>query len=452
MPYISLTEPEIREMLARIGVSTVDDLFAPIPEKARCRGDLALPAAVSELEIGRELTQAAADTTTLDGMNSFLGAGAYDHFIPSVIDHLAGRTEFYTAYTPYQPEASQGMLTAIFEYQSMIAALTGMEVSNASLYDGASGLAEAVMMAVSIKRRCKKVVVSGAVHPEYLETVRTYLANLDAELVVVAPENGVTDAAALAAAVDRDTACVAFQNPNFFGNLEDVVALARAAREQGALVIASVDPISLGVLAPPGEYDADICVGEGQGLGGELFFGGPYFGFFASKQEYIRRMPGRVVGETTDGQGRRGYVLTFQTREQHIRRAKATSNICTNQGIIALRGAMYLATLGPQGIREVAELCLSKSHYAAERLAALPGYRLAFDVPFFKEFVLECPKPATEIACDVRPDGIQPGVPLSRWFPEMENHLLVAVTEKKSREEIDALVDALGRAANGGER
>ncbi len=452
MPYISLTEPEIREMLARIGVSTIDDLFAPIPEEARYRGDLALPAAVSELEISRELTEAAAGTTTLDGMNSFLGAGAYDHFIPSVIDHLAGRTEFYTAYTPYQPEASQGMLTAIFEYQSMIAALTGMEVSNASLYDGASGLAEAVIMAVSIKRRRKKVVVSGAVHPEYLETVRTYLTNLDVELVVVAPQGGVTDAAALAAAVDQDTACVAFQHPNFFGNLEDAIALGAAARDQGALVIASVDPISLGVLAPPGEYDADICVGEGQPLGGELFFGGPYFGFFAAKLEYIRRVPGRVVGETTDEQGRRGYVLTFQTREQHIRRAKATSNICTNQGIIALRGAMYLATLGPQGIREVAELCLSKSHYAAERLGALPGYRLAYDAPFFKEFVLECPRPAAEIACDVWPDGIQPGVPLSRWFPEMENHLLVAVTEKKSREEIDALADALGRAANGGAR
>ncbi len=446
MPYISLTEPEIREMLDRIGVETIDDLFAPIPEQARFTGKLDLPAAASEIEITRELTEAAVRTTTLDRMNSFLGAGAYDHFIPSVIDHLAGRTEFYTAYTPYQPEASQGMLTAIFEYQSMIAALTRMEVSNASLYDGASGLAEAVMMAVSIHRRRKKVVVSAAIHPEYLATIRTYLTNLDTALEVVCTEGGVTDARALAAAVDQDTICVAFQNPNFFGNIEDVVALSRIAREQGALVIASVDPISLGILAPPGEYDADICVGEGQALGGELFFGGPYFGFFAAKMDYIRRIPGRIVGETEDGEGRRGYVLTFQTREQHIRRAKATSNICTNQGIIALRGAIYLACLGPHGIREVGELCLAKSHYAAEKLAAIPGYRLAFDAPFFKEFVLECPKPAAEIACDVWPDGIQPGVALSRWFPEMENHLLVAVTEKKSREEIDALADALARA------
>jgi glycine dehydrogenase subunit 1 len=452
MPYISLTEPEIREMLDRIGVQTIDDLFAPIPKEARFDGKLDLPVAASELEITRELTEAAVETTTLDRMNSFLGAGAYDHFIPSVIDHLAGRAEFYTAYTPYQPEASQGMLTAIFEYQSMMAALTGMEVSNASLYDGASGLAEAVMMAISIQRRRKTVVVSGAMHPEHLATVRTYLENLDADLVVVPPEGGVTHASALAAAVDQNTICVAFQNPNFFGNLEDVTALTKTARDQGALVIASVDPISLGVLAPPGEYDADICVGEGQGLGGELFFGGPYFGFFAAKSQYLRRVPGRIVGETHDGQGRRGYVLTFQTREQHIRRAKATSNICTNQGIIALRGAIYLAALGPQGMKEVAELCLSKSHYAAERLAAIPGYRLAYDAPFFKEFVLECPRPAAEIACDVWPDGIQPGVPLSRWFPEMENHLLVAVTEKKSKEEIDALADALSRVANGGER
>jgi glycine dehydrogenase subunit 1 len=343
------------------------------------------------------------------------------------------------------------MLTAIFEYQSMIAALTGMQVSNASLYDGASGLAEAVMMAVSLQRRRKKVVVSGAVHPEYLETVRTYVENLDAELAVVEPQGGLTDPAALAGAVDEDTVCVAFQTPNFFGNIEDAVALAAAARDQGALVISSVDPISLGVLAPPGEYDADICVGEGQALGGELFFGGPYFGFFAAKMDYIRRVPGRVVGETEDGEGRRGYVLTFQTREQHIRRAKATSNICTNQGIIALRGAIYMACLGPQGLKEVAQLCLNKSHYAAGRLAALPGYQLAFDAPFFKEFVLECPRPAADIVCDVWPDGIQPGVELSRWFPDMKNHLLVAVTEKKTKAEIDALVDALAKAGKGGE-
>jgi glycine cleavage system P protein (glycine dehydrogenase) subunit 1 len=451
MPYISLTETEIREMLERIGVRTIDDLFAPIPEEARFKGELRLPPPATELEIGRELTRAAAETTTLDRTNSFLGAGAYDHFIPSVIDHLAGRTEFYTAYTPYQPEASQGMLTAIFEYQSMIAALTGMEVSNASLYDGASGLAEAVMMAASIARRRRKVVVSGSVHPEHLATVRTYLENIDNELVVVPALDGVTDLKALEDALDDDTACVAFQNPNFFGHLEDVHALSAAARAAGALVIASVDPISLGVLTAPGEYDADICVGEGQGLGGELFFGGPYFGFFGAKMEYIRRVPGRVVGETLDTEGRRGYVLTFQTREQHIRRAKATSNICTNQGIIALRGAIYLAALGPEGLKEVAELCVRKSHYAAKRLAAIPGFKLAHDAPFFKEFVLECPRPASEIACDLWPLGIQPGVPLSKWYPERENQLLVAVTEKKTREEIDALAEALETVAAGGQ-
>ncbi|MHC4472519.1 MAG: aminomethyl-transferring glycine dehydrogenase subunit GcvPA [Planctomycetota bacterium] len=445
MPYIPHTEDDVRRMLDAIGVSSIDELFAPIPEDARYEGPLGMPPAASELEIKRELTEAALETVTLDRMNSFLGAGAYDHFIPSIVDHLAGRVELYTAYTPYQPEASQGMLTAIFEYQSMIAALTGMEVSNASLYDGASGLAEAVLMAVSAQRKRRKVVLSGAAHPEHLETVETYVANLDLELHVVEPEAGLTDPAALADAVDADTACVAIQSPNFFGNVEDVFALSDAAKSEGALLIASVDPISLGVLAPPGEYDADIAVGEGQALGGEIWYGGPYFGFLAAKKQYVRRIPGRIVGETSDMEGRRGFVLTFQTREQHIRREKATSNICTNQGIIALRGAMYLAALGPRGIRDVAELCVRKSHYAAERLSAVEGFRRLHSAPFVKEFVLECPMPADEIACALWPDGIQPGVPLSRWLPDMKDHLLIAVTEKKTKDEIDALAEALER-------
>jgi glycine dehydrogenase subunit 1 len=275
------------------------------------------------------------------------------------------------------------------------------------------------------------------------------MENLGVTVVEVPFANGVTDPAALEAAVDEDTAAVAFANPNFFGNLEDVFALSEAARKTGALVIAAVDPLSLGMIAPPGEYGADIAVGEGQALAGELSYGGPYFGFIATKKEYVRRMPGRIVGETRDTEGRRGFVLTFQTREQHIRRAKATSNICTNQGIIALRGAIYLAALGPAGLKEVCELCVSNSHYAAERLAAIDGYRLPHQAPFFKEFVLECPRPAGEIACDLWAEGIQPGVPLSRWFPGMENRLLVAVTEKKTRAEIDALADALDRAKGG---
>jgi glycine dehydrogenase subunit 1 len=302
-------------------------------------------------------------------------------------------------------------------------------------------------MAVSAQRRRKKVVLSGAVHPEHLETVRTYVAAVGLELVVVPPAEGLTDPSALADVVDGDTACVAFQSPNFFGNVEDVLALSNAAKSEKALVIASVDPVSLGVLAPPGEYDADIAVGEGQPLGGEIWYGGPYFGFLAAKQKYVRRIPGRIVGETVDSEGRRGFVLTFQTREQHIRREKATSNICTNQGIIAMRGAIHLAALGPQGVREVAELCVAKSHYAADRLSRIPGFRRPHSAPFVKEFVLECPIRADEIACDLWPEGIQPGVPLSRWFPDMENHLLVAVTEKKTKAEIDALAEALEKVA-----
>jgi glycine dehydrogenase subunit 1 len=452
MPYISHSPKDIEEMLARIGVKTIDDLFhESIPEDARFGGELDLAAGASEMEIQRELCRAEHSTQTLDDLNSFLGGGVYDHFIPSVIDHLAGRSEFYTAYTPYQPEASQGMLTAIFEYQSMIAGLTGMDVSNASVYDGASAMAEAVLMSCAIQRRRRKVVVSGAVHPEHLATVRTYLENLDNDLVVVEAADEVTEAEALAAAVDEDTVCVAFQNPNFFGHVEDVFALKEIAHAKGALLIASVDPVSLGVIVPPGEYGADIAIGEGQGLGGEVWFGGPYFGFFAAKKEHVRKMPGRIAGITEDAEGRRGFVLTFQTREQHIRRAKATSNICTNQGIIAMRGAMHLAALGPTGIREAAEHCIAKAHYAAGRIAELPGYELPSKASFVKEFTIRAPRPAEEVFAVLQKEGILPGLPLSRWFPERTNDLLVAVTEKKTKEEIDALVDALGRAA-GGER
>lgn len=446
MPYISHSAKDIEEMLRAVGVSSIDDLFAPIPKAARFEGPLGLDPGEPELGIRRELSRAAAGTVTLDDRNSFLGAGVYDHFIPSIVDHLAGRAEFYTAYTPYQPEASQGMLTAIFEYQSMMAALTAMDVSNASVYDGASALAEAAMMALSVQRKRSKVVVSGAVHPEHLATVRTYLRNLDAELVVAPERDGVTDLEALRDLLDGGTACLAFQNPNFFGNLEDVHALSAAARAAGALVVASVDPVSLGVVIPPGEYDADIAVGEGQGLGGEIWYGGPYFGIFTAKKDFLRRMPGRIAGATTDGEGRNGFVLTFQTREQHIRRAKATSNICTNQGIIAIRGAIHLAALGPDGLREVGELCLAKSHYAADRIAELDGYSRSHSAPFVKEFTVTCPRPAADLCRDLAAENILPGAALSRWFPERKNELLVAVTEKKSREDIDALVDALRRA------
>jgi len=449
MPYIAHSSRDIEEMLEKVGVSSIDELFESIPAEARFHGKLDLPPPASELAIQRELQHIGEEMVTLDQVNSFLGGGIYDHFIPSIVDHLSGRAELYTAYTPYQPEASQGTLTAIFEYQSMIAALTGMDVSNASVYDGASALAEAVLMAAAIRRRRRKVVISGAVHPEHLATVRTYLANIDNELVVVPATDGLTDPSALADAVDDDTACVAFANPNFHGCLEDVFDLADVTRKAGALVIASVEPHSLGVVVPPGEYGADIAVGEGQGLGGELWYGGPYFGFFAAKKEHVRKMPGRIAGLTEDDQGRPGVVLTFQTREQHIRRAKATSNICTNQGIIAMRGAMYLAALGPEGLREVATQCIAKSHYAADRITAHDGYSLAFDAPFVKEFTLRTPRPAEDICRDLARERILPGLPLSRWYADREDELLVAVTEKKTKVEIDALADALGRVAGG---
>jgi len=449
MPYIAHSSRDVAEMLEKIGVSSIDDLFAAIPADARFDGKLDLPPPASELQIQRELQRIGREMVTLDQLNAFIGGGVYDHFIPSIVDHLSGRAELYTAYTPYQPEASQGTLTAIFEYQSMIAALTGMDVSNASVYDGASAVAEAVLMAAAIKRRRKTVVVSGAVHPEHLATVRTYLTNIDNDLVVVPAPDGVTDLAALADAVDDDTVCVAFANPNFNGCLEDVHRLAEVTHQAGALLIACVEPHSLGVVVAPGEYGADIAVGEGQGLGGEVWYGGPYFGFFTAKKEHVRKMPGRIAGLTEDGQGRRGVVLTFQTREQHIRRAKATSNICTNQGIIAMRGAMYLAALGPQGLREVATQCIAKSHYAADRISSIEGFSLAFDAPFVKEFTVRTPRPAEDICRDLSAEGILPGLPLSRWYPGRENELLVAVTEKKSREDIDALVIALGNAAGG---
>jgi len=449
MPYIAHSSRDVEEMLEKIGVKSIDELFAAIPECARFDGALDIPPAASELTIQRELQRVGREMVTLDQVNAFLGGGVYDHFIPCIVDHLAGRAELYTAYTPYQPEASQGTLTAIFEYQSMIAALTGMDVSNASVYDGASAVAEAVLMAASIQRRKRNIVVSSALHPEHIATVRTYLANIDNELVVVPTTDGVTDPTALADAVDENTACVAFANPNFNGCLEDVFRLAEVTHQAGALLIACVEPHSLGVVVPPGEYGADIAVGEGQGLGGEVWYGGPYFGFFTAKREHVRKMPGRIAGLTEDDQGRRGVVLTFQTREQHIRRAKATSNICTNQGIIAMRGAMYLAALGPQGMREIAAQCIAKSHYAADRICELDGYSLAFDAPFVKEFTVRTPRPAEDICGELADDAILPGLPLSRWYPDRENELLVAVTEKKTREEIDALADALGRVAGG---
>jgi glycine dehydrogenase subunit 1 len=374
---------------------------------------------------------------------SFVGGGMYDHFIPSAIRHLAGRSEFLTSYTPYQPEVSQGTLQGIYEFQSMICALTGLDVANASMYDGASATAEAMMMARAITGR-NRVTLAGSLHPQYMETVRTYAHGPGIAVDVVACPDGGVDADALRKAVSDQTACAIIQHPNFFGNLEDMTALEPVVHGVGALLVMVVDPIALGLLKPPGAYGADIAVGEGQALGNAMSFGGPALGFFAVKEEYVRRLPGRIAGQTVDQQGRRGFVLTLQAREQHIRRDKATSNICTSQQLNALMATIYMALMGKQGLGRVAELCLQKSHYAAERIAAIPGYRLRFDRPFFKEFVVHTPGNPSAVIHELAKEGVLAGVSLRR-FPafDLEDGLLIAVTERRTRAQIDRLVDLL---------
>ncbi len=443
MPYFLNTSDDRRAMLETIGVGSVDELFAMVPAELRLGRLLDLPPAMGELELTSHLQALAARNTAAEQGVSFLGAGSYDHFVPSVVDFIASRSEFYTAYTPYQPEASQGSLQAFFEYQTLVTQLTGMDVSNASLYDGGSAVAEAVMMAMNATRR-SRVVVAASVHPEYRQVLGTYLANLKAELITLGTPDGTLGLEETAAAVNDQTACVLVQHPNFFGCLEQVAELAEIAHRAGALFVVSVDPISLGLLRRPGDYGADIVVAEGQPLGIPMSFGGPYLGIMACREQFVRRMPGRLVGQTVDRRGRRCWVLTLQTREQHIRREKATSNICTNQGLMALRATVYLSAMGPQGLREVAELCLQKSHYAAERLTSSGRLRLAFNRPTFKEFVVRTGGLPVQELCDwALAAGVFAGVPLGRWYPELSDALLVAVTEKRTREEIDRLADVL---------
>jgi glycine dehydrogenase subunit 1 len=448
MAYLANTSDDVRVMLEAIGLKTLDQLFDMIPAEFRLDRPLRVPPAWTELELTSAVGGLLAQNQGADVRPCFLGGGCYDHFIPAVVDQLAARGEFYTAYTPYQPEASQGTLQATFEYQTLITQLTGMDVSNASLYDGGSATAEAVLMAISVTRRTGRVVAAGSVHPEYRQILNTYLANLDPELVTVSAVGGQVSAADLARAIDDQTAAVVIQYPNFFGQLEDVAALVDAAHARGALAIVAVDPISLGLLRRPGNFGADIVVAEGQGLGNPMSFGGPYLGILACREEFLRKMPGRIVGQTQDRQGRRCWVLTLQTREQHIRREKATSNICTNQGLLALRASIYLAAVGPQGLREVAELSTRKAHYAAERLSQVPGVSLAFSGSFFKEFVIRVKRDATRVLAEVGRLGFHGGIALGRWYPELADGILVAVTEKRTRAEIDGLANAYHQALN----
>ncbi|GAB4534709.1 MAG: aminomethyl-transferring glycine dehydrogenase subunit GcvPA [Anaerolineae bacterium] len=442
MPYLPHTDADRQEMLKAIGVSSVAELFHDVPEAVRYP-ELKLPKAASEMEILDELYAMALKNSTTGCFATFLGAGAYNHFVPSVIPYLAGRGEFTTAYTPYQAEVSQGTLQAIFEYQSMIAELTGMDVVNASHYDGATSMAEAAIMAVNVSRgKRRKILVSPWIHPQYRQTLRTYLPG--GQVTVTGDENLRTNLDDLKEMLDSDTACLIIQNPNFFGELMDVDGLADAVHAAGALLVIVANPIiSLGLLKPPGDYGADIVVAEGQPLGAGLNFGGPYLGIFATREAYVRRMPGRLVGETSDTQGRRGYVLTLTPREQHIRREKATSNICTNQGLVALMAGMYLAYMGRQGLRAVAEMCYHKAHYAAAEIDRLDGYQVVNYAPFFNEFPVRCPRPVADINAALLEKGILGGYDLEQDYPHARNEMLICVTEMNTREQVDRLVAAL---------
>jgi glycine dehydrogenase subunit 1 len=444
MPYVPHSDEDRRAMLSAIGVRSIEALFEDVPQHARFPA-LDLPPALSEMEARWELEVLAdANLTTADGP-CFLGAGAYRHFVPAVVDAFLRRGEFYTAYTPYQPEVSQGTLQSIFEYQTMICTLTGMEVSNASHYDGATATAEAVITAINVHRlKRRKVVLSPFVHPEYRAVVRTYTQGMG--LTVVGDENG--GSAESTDSLGDDTACLIVQYPDFLGRIEDLSGLAEAAHAVGALLAVVADPIALGLLEPPGSFGADIVVGEGQGMGAGLNFGGPYLGFFATRMKYARKMAGRLVGQTVDAEGERGFVLTLSTREQHIRREKATSNICTNQGLVALAAAVYMAALGRCGMRQVAELCYHRAHYAQQRIVEIDGFSAIDDKPFFKEFVVHCPRPVKEVNEYLLDEwGIIGGYDLGRDYPHLRDHMLLCVTEMNPREEIDALVEALQELA-----
>jgi glycine dehydrogenase subunit 1 len=445
MRYIPNTDRDRRQMLDAIGAGSVESLFADIPDGLRLKRPLRIPPALAEADVMKRLRSLAARNADADRYNSFLGAGCYDHFSPAVIGHLVLRGEFLTAYTPYQPEISQGTLQALFEYQTLVCQLTGMDVSNASMYEGASATAEAILMAHRITGR-SEVVVARTVHPEYRQVAQTYAAQVGLVFREVAfTDAGVTDLTAVREALGSQAACLVVQYPNFFGGVEDLVPLAEAAHAAGALCLVVVaEPIALGLLKSPGECGADLVTGEGQGLGTGLNYGGPALGFLATREQYVRHMPGRLVGQTVDREGRPGYVLTLATREQHIRREKATSNICTSESLIALMATIYLVSLGPRGLREVALQNLRKAAYAKERLGKVQGCRPRFGGPTFNEFVVRTKKRPAPLLRQLLRKQIIGGVDLGRFYPELADCLLLCVTEQKTRDQIDALCAALG--------
>jgi glycine dehydrogenase subunit 1 len=441
MPFIPHTPAEQREMLATIGVDSIEALFEDIPATLRA-GRLNLPDGLSEMEVLQKLDATAAKNHT--DLTSFLGAGFYDHYIPSAVDALCSRGEFYTAYTPYQAEASQGMLQAIFEYQTAMARLLDLQYANASLYDGGTALYEAIMMAVRHTRRTR-IVISESVNPIYRVMLDSYTTNLNLELVTVPHTGCRTDMDAMLAALNADTAAVIVQNPNFFGTIQDFTALFSKARELKIVSVISTYPVLQSVLKTPGQMGADIAVAEGQSLGLPLSFGGPYLGIMVCTKQLIRQMPGRIVGRTVDTNGRTGFVLTLQAREQHIRREKATSNICSNQALCALRALMYVSLLGPEGLKKTAQVSIDRAHYAAQRLSQLPGVRVV-NQPFGNEFTVELPVRAYEVVDRLLDTRFVPGFPLGRYYQGMDNHLLVACTEKTSRQSIGILAELIGGA------
>jgi len=444
MRYLPHTQMDVRQMLETIGVPSIENLFSGIPENCRLQSPLNLPTAKSEPELMSVLRELADQNARVSEWDSFLGGGAYHHFIPAVVDHLVSRSEFYTAYTPYQPEISQGTLQAIFEFQTLICQLTGMDVANASMYDGASACAEAVLLSLRVGKKRNKVLLSDALHPQYRATIATYCRYLDVELQVVPAGQGETDLQALRGALDEQTAAIVIGYPNYFGQIEDLEAAAEAAHAAGAKLIAAVaEPLALALFKAPGDLGADVVVGEGQSFGIPLSFGGPGIGFFAVKQNDMRALPGRLVGETVDQDGKRGFVLTLATREQHIRREKATSNICSNQGMCTLIVGIYLALHGKQGLRKLAELNYAKAAYARKQIAQLEGFEVLFAGESFNEFVVTCREPVALLKQRMEQQGILPGIALGRDFPQLENALLVCVTEQNSREQIDRLVTAL---------
>jgi glycine dehydrogenase subunit 1 len=444
MTFNPHTDTDRAEMLGSIGATTIGELFASVPDLVRLP-DLDLPPALTEMEAFDHLAHLAARNTDFPSEAVFLGAGSYRHFIPATVGQILARGEFYTAYTPYQPEVAQGTLQVIYEFQSLVAALTGMDVANASMYDGATALAEGALMTVSQPRGRRRIVISSTVHPAYRAVLRTYLEGLDLELVEIPlPSSGFqTTPATVEDYMGDDLACIVIQYPNFFGGIEDVAALADLAHARGGALVVSTYPVPLGILKPPGELGADVVAAEGQSLGIPQSYGGPYVGLLAARQSYVRQMPGRLAGATVDTEGKRGFVLTLQTREQHIRREKATSNICTNQGLMATAATVHMATLGPEGFREVARRSYQNAHYLADRIGQAPGYRVATGGEFFHEFVVSTPGPARDVLSHLLKQGMLGGFDLGRVDPNLDRFMLMCATETNTRAGIDRLVAAL---------